>query len=133
MLRRRLSIFLTALACVVTPLVSQDGPPPIYLGPYEQPSVDQFVGEWTRSDGTYQLLIKEGAGELAVQYLNPKSINVESTAINARDGALFMSVVLSDEGYPGSTYELAYRPDYRVLAGTYTIPGQEPRQVYFTK
>lgn len=114
-------------------LRAQEAAPPVYLGPYLQPSAAQYVGEWTRSDGTYQLQVVEEDGSLVAKYLNPKSINVESTTLEKSENGLLMRIVLRDEGYPGSIYELEYIPQYRVLAGYYTIPGQQPSEVYFVR
>ena len=107
--------------------------PPVYLGPYLQASAAQFAGKWTRSDGTYKLEVVEKEGSLEVKYLNPKPINVESSTLTKTEGGLVMRIVLRDEGYPGSIYELEYIPQYRVLVGYYTIRGQESSEVYFTK
>lgn len=112
--------------------------PPVYYGPYEQASAAQFEGDWTRSDGTYRLVISVNDGEIEAQYLNPESINVESVSlveseVGSEAKNLTLEVVLRDEGYPGSTYRLQYIPQYRVLAGSYTIPGQEPAEVFFTQ
>ncbi len=91
------------------------------------------MGEWNRSDGDYKLVIEEEEGSLKAAYLNPNPIKVEATTVAEVDGTLQVTIVLRDQGYPGSTYVLEYMPDYRVLAGTYTIPGQAPSEVYFTK
>lgn len=114
-------------------LRAQEAAPPVYLGPYLQPSAAQYVGEWTRSDGTYKLQVVEEDGSLVAKYLNPKSINVESTTLEKSENGLMMRIVLRDEGYPGSIYELEYIPQYRVLVGNYAIPGQQPSEVYFVR
>ena len=123
------ALFISASSC----LRAQEKAPPVYLGPYLQASAAQFTGEWTRSDGTYKLQVVEEEGALKAKYLNPKPINVESTTVNKAESGLVMRIVLRDEGYPGSIYDLEYIPQYRVLVGFSTIPGQEPSEVYFTK
>lgn len=133
MLSRRLFLAVALILNLGVSLFAQEATPPVYLGPYLQASAKQFAGEWTRSDGTYKLQVAEEEGALVAKYLNPKSINVESTTLNETEGGLTMRVVLQDEGYPGSIYELEYIPQYRILLGYYTIPGQEPSEVYFTK
>ncbi len=121
-------LFLTSFA------FAQSAPPPVYYGPYELPSVSQFEGEWTRSDGTYKMQVTTEEGELKAQYFNPEPIKVESTSVTeSEDGSLLIQVILRDEGYPGSTYQLQYLPQYRVLVGSYVIPGQAPAEVYFTQ
>ncbi|MBG89834.1 MAG: hypothetical protein CMO80_23455 [Verrucomicrobiales bacterium] len=100
------------------------------------PEQSDFIGDWLRQDGTYQLkVLRKSDGALKVQYLNPKSINVESAEfIKDEDDAIVLMVVLRDEGYPGSTYRLRFDSSYRVLVGTYAMPSsQQQHQVYFTK
>ncbi|NBB80383.1 MAG: hypothetical protein GVY36_13240 [Verrucomicrobia bacterium] len=124
------ALALTA-AAAAAPLLAQ---PTLetYLGPYEQPHAGQFEGDWTRSEGTYSFEISVEDGEVTPRYFNPDPINVESaTLVETEAGGLQLQVVLRDQGYPGSTYTLQYIPQYRILAGTYTIPGQPPAEVYF--
>lgn len=122
-----------ALWAAASCLSAQESPI-IYYGPYELPSAAQFEGEWTRSDGTYRMQITTEEGDLKARYFNPTPIHVESASlVKSEDGGLRLQVILRDEGYPGSTYELEYIPQYRVLAGSYAIPGQAPAEVYFTQ
>lgn len=114
-------------------ILSAQSSPIIYFGPYQQAHAGQFEGKWTRSDGTYQIVLTSQEGQLQAEYFNPGPIHVESTEVLKAEGSLILKVVLNDAGYPGSTYELEYLPQYRVLVGRYTIPGQEPADVYFTK
>ncbi len=98
------------------------------------PEKSDFFGEWVRSDGTYRLTIektKTGKGVVA-KYFNPKPINVESAEFHERDYNIILTIVLRDEGYPGSTYRLAFDSSYRILAGAYLMPqsGQQ-HEVYF--
>ena len=130
--RMFLSILTACFLIAATDLYPQSEPS-LYYGPYEQASVEQFAGEWTRSDGTYKLLITVESGKAVAQYFNPAAINVESTSVKEADDYLSLKIVLRDQGYDGSNYELQYIPEYRFLVGIYTITGQAPTEVYFTR
>ena len=130
--RMFLSILTACFLIAATDLYPQSEPS-LYYGPYEQASVEQFAGEWTRSDGTYKLLITVESGKAVAQYFNPAAINVESTSVKEADDYLSLKIVLRDQGYNGSNYELQYIPEYRFLVGIYTITGQAPTEVYFTR
>lgn len=97
------------------------------------PEQSDFMGTWLRSDGGYRIEVAAGAddGSVVVQYFNPDPINVESATFEVVDGQLFLKFVLRDAGYPGSSYELIFLSERRVLLGTYARPGAEPAQVYF--
>jgi hypothetical protein len=104
------------------------------MGPFQLPSQADYVGDWLRYDGVYRLTVNlNAAGELSVEYLNPESIHIEYTNLAEADKGYALTVMLLDTGYPGSTYELLYLPRHDVLLGTYTIPGQEPTEVYFKR
>lgn len=93
-----------------------------------------FYGEWLRQDGTYRLTIaKDKDGDVIAKYFNPKSINVESAEFRESQGEAILTIVLRDEGYPGSTYQLSFNSSYRILVGAYRMPqsGQQ-HEVYFT-
>jgi hypothetical protein len=124
---------LTACFLIATTNLSSQSEPPVYHGPYEQASVEQFAGEWTRSDGTYKLIITVESGKAVAKYFNPAAINVESTSVKEAADYLSLEIVLRDQGYDGSSYELQYIPEYRFLVGIYTIIGQAPTEVYFTR
>jgi len=124
---------LVSLSLVATSYLTAQSSPPVFYGPYELPHAGQFEGEWTRSDGTYKMVLSIDAGKLKAEYFNPSPIHVESTSVVEAEDALVLKVILRDEGYPGSLYELEYLPQFKVLAGRYTIPGQEPAEVYFTQ
>ena len=130
--RISLNIFTACFLIATTNLFSQSEPP-VYHGPYEQASVEQFAGEWTRSDGTYKLIITVESGKAVAKYFNPAAINVESTSVKEAADYLSLEIVLRDQGYDGSSYELQYIPEYRFLVGIYTIIGQAPTEVYFTR
>lgn len=99
------------------------------------PEQSDFFGNWLRQDGTYRLTLEKSKnGGVTAKYLNPNSITVESAAFESEDGFIVLSVVLRDEGYPGSTYQLSYDSSYRILVGTYLMPQSGQRhQVYFTR
>lgn len=124
---------LTACLLIATTNLFSQSEPRVYHGPYEQASAEQFAGEWTRSDGTYKLIITVESGKAAAKYFNPTPINVESTSLEEADDYLSLKIVLRDQGYDGSNYELQYIPEYRFLVGIYTITGQTPTEVYFTR
>lgn len=81
----------------------------------------KLIGHWARTDGSYVLELNSPAqdGQLKALYFNPRSINVSRAEWKQQDGALCVFVELRDEGYPGSTYTLAYQPEKDQLMGTY--------------
>jgi len=99
------------------------------------PERSDFNGVWLRADGTYRLEIKDAEIEDAtvVKYFNPGVINVESAVMRGEEGEPSLTVVLRDEGYPGSTYQLSYFSQRGVLIGTYTRPGSAPQETMFLK
>ena len=125
------------LFALATPAFAQQGQGPERQVPpliAKVPERTDFNGEWLRSDGTYRLKVAKAGktGGVSVQYFNPNPINVESAAFSEEEGRLILTVVLRDEGYPGSTYKLFFEPSFRVLAGAYLMPQQrQEHQVYF--
>ena len=85
------------------------------------PDKKLLVGDWTRTDGSYQIKIAElfDNGYLKCGYFNPKSINVGNSTWNIADGVLKIYLELRDENYPGSNYNLTYIPGKDLLAGKY--------------
>jgi len=81
----------------------------------------QVVGRWMRTDGGYILQLSSPTfdGRLTAAYFNPRSIKVSRSGWALRDGNLLVFVELRDQGYPGSTYTLAYQPDTDRLVGIY--------------
>jgi hypothetical protein len=81
----------------------------------------QVVGRWMRTDGGYilQLTSPTFDGRLTAAYFNPRPINVSRSEWVIEDGTLLVLVELRDQGYPGSTYTLAYQPDTDRLVGVY--------------
>ena len=98
------------------------------------PERSDFVGEWLRQDGTYKLTVAiDKNGKVAAKYFNPKPINVESASFSGEGQKTILTVILRDEGYPGSTYELGYNSSYLILVGKYVMPKQrQQHDVYFT-
>ena len=81
----------------------------------------QVVGRWQRTDGGYILQLSNPTfdGRLTAAYLNPRPINVSRSGWIHEDGNLLVLVELRDQGYPGSTYTLAYQQDTDRLVGVY--------------
>ena len=85
------------------------------------PDKNKLIGEWTRTDASYQIKITEllDDGTMKAGYFNPKSINVSSAMWAFADGVLKIYIELKDENYPGSNYNLIYYPERDLLAGKY--------------
>jgi len=85
------------------------------------PDKDKLLGEWTRTDASYQIKITEllDDGTMKAGYFNPGSINVGSAMWAFADGVLKIYIELRDENYPGSNYNLIYYPERDLLAGKY--------------
>ena len=81
----------------------------------------QVVGRWQRTDGGYILELHDPTfdGGLTAAYFNPRPINVSRSGWVLKDGYLWVLVELRDQGYPGSTYTLAYQQDTDRLVGVY--------------
>lgn len=58
---------------------------------------------------------------------------MESASFDAATGEPILTVVLRDEGYPGSTYNLVYMAGSGILYGNYSRPDSEPSVVYFVR
>jgi len=76
---------------------------------------------WLRSDGNYTWEIRKFKADstLNAAYLNPKSINIETTQWKIRDNYVYFFIKFQDEGYPGSYYSLGYYPEEDKLYGSY--------------
>ena len=85
------------------------------------PAKSKLVGEWTRTDASYQIKITEllDDGTMKAGYFNPTSINVASAMWAFADGVLKIYIELRDENYPGSNYNLIYDSERDLLAGKY--------------
>ncbi|HAV12345.1 MAG TPA: hypothetical protein DCX06_02450 [Opitutae bacterium] len=97
------------------------------------PEQSDFFGAWTRGDGGYTIEVAPSAAidGVVVKYFNPDSINVERSNFDLTGEEPRLQFVLRDTGYPGSSYELSFLSERRVLIGTYSRPGSQPSQVYF--
>lgn len=107
--------------------------PTVPKGPQDESVV---VGQWLRPDGGYILEIKKVSkgGQAEAMYFNPNPIHVESALVTDKDGQLHLRLVLRDENYDGSTYELNYEPEKDVLTGTYFSPNAgQTYQVFFQR
>lgn len=96
----------------------------------------RLVGRWRRADGDYVLEIRKapGSGPLDAAYFNPRPINVAKAESRIQEGKLHVSVELRDQGYPGSTYTLAYNRERDELEGVYVSPElQQSFDVLFTR
>ena len=87
------------------------------------------MGKWKRIDGNYELIVESVShnGTAKVRYLNPRSINVESAKLISKRDVIVLTIVLRDQGYSGSTYELIYSREKNMLLGYYMMPTQDQR------
>jgi hypothetical protein len=91
--------------------------------PKAAPEAGRLVGRWVRDEGGYVLEVKSAVndGRAEVVYRNPereKPIHVARSSV-AREDGLKLFIELRDEGYPGSTYTLAFDPADGRLKGEY--------------
>jgi hypothetical protein len=118
-MRRRLGVALGVIVFVIVAAASalaSDAPAGKPLG-----DPVQLVGKWQRTDGGYIMELNNPTfdGRLTAAYSNPRPINVSRSGWVLEDGNLLVFVELRDQGYPGSTYTLAYQPDTDRLVGIY--------------
>jgi hypothetical protein len=80
-----------------------------------------LIGEWVRPDGGYVLSVTGIAeeGGATVAYLNPRPIHVARAEVRHEGDVVGLFVELRDQGYPGSTYTLAYDAQADQLKGLY--------------
>ncbi len=96
----------------------------------------KVVGRWQRTDGGYILELTNPTfdGRLTAAYFNPRPINVSRSGWVLEQGNLLVLVELRDQGYPGSTYTLAYQPDTDRLVGIYfQAAAQQQFEVVFQR
>jgi len=134
-----LRLFILSHLLIIT-AIAQSGLQPKYDIPptiAKLPEYSDFLGFWQRADGGYSLQVEptdQTANEVNVQYFNPAPIHVETATFDEDEmGQPRLTVVLRDEGYPGSTYRLIYLAERQVLVGIYARPGEEGAQVYFVQ
>ena len=97
---------------------------------------EKLTGNWLRADGPYTIEItsvqKEGVLEIA--YFNPNPIQGGQGSWRMSDDKLRVFVVLNDNTYQGSTYELTYNERSKNLVGIfYQARVKQTFDVYFTK
>lgn len=93
-------------------------------------------GRWLRPDGGYIIQIRsvDPGGKMEAGYFNPRPINVSKAQATKESGKIKVFVELSDVGYPGSTYNLAYDPKDDVLRGAYyQAAAKQSFDIYFTR
>jgi hypothetical protein len=96
----------------------------------------KVVGRWQRTDGGYVMELTNPTfdGRLTAAYFNPRPINVSRSGWVIEQGNLLVLVELRDQGYPGSTYTLAYQPDTDRLVGIYfQAAAQQQFEVVFQR
>jgi hypothetical protein len=73
-------------------------------------------------------------GTVQAAYFNPNPIHVAQANIRPQNNAVELSVELRDVGYPGSKYDLVYKPSEDILQGTYfQAQAQELYNVVFLR
>jgi hypothetical protein len=95
-----------------------------------------LVGWWLRFDEQYMIVIEAVAedGRLTARYLNPGPVNVSRAEAWKEGEVPRLLVELTDEGYPGSFYELAREAERDLLVGVYhNLAVAEDYEVYFTR
>jgi hypothetical protein len=96
-------------------------PAPAIYQKKETPDFDKLIGRWVRTDGGYVLELSKihPDGKVDAAYFNPRPIHVSRAAVSETDGVIELFIELQDQGYPGSTYDLKYNPEYDAMAGWY--------------
>jgi uncharacterized protein (DUF2147 family) len=106
------------------------------VGCQDKTMAQSIKGRWTRPDGGYVLEIKSVAadGKVAAAYYNPRPIRVAEARASQNGATIKILIVLSDENYPGSTYNLVYDPQSDQLRGDYyQAVAQEHYQIFFER
>lgn len=90
-------------------------------GKQEKNDYSKLIGDWVRPDGGYVIRISSinPDGTIQAAYFNPNPIHVEQATISLRNNSVVLQVELQDAGYPGSKYDLIYKPEEDILQGTY--------------
>lgn len=78
-------------------------------------------GRWVRPDGGYVLEVKSDVGtdKIEALYFNPRPIHVAKSEMSLDGSNIKIFVELQDANYPGSTYDLTYKPESDQLSGVY--------------
>jgi len=106
------------------------------VGCQDRTIAKSLQGRWIRPDGGYVLEIKGVAadGRLDAAYFNPRPIHVAEARASQNGATINVVIVLSDENYPGSTYNLVYDPLSDKLRGDYyQAVAQEHYQIFFER
>src|SRR5262245_6082234 len=85
----------------------------------------ELKGKWVRPDGGYVLEIKDvkSDGLVDALYFNPRSIHVSTAKVSQDKSDIKVFIELRDANYPGSTYDLIYKPENDQLKGVYYHAG----------
>jgi hypothetical protein len=97
---------------------------------------EKLTGKWLRADGPYTIEIKSVINDsvLEVGYFNPNPIPEVQGSWRMFDDKLKVSVVLNDQTYQGSFYDLTYNERSKNLVGTfYQARVKQAFDVYFTR
>ena len=97
---------------------------------------EKLTGSWLRADGPYTIEIKSVKNDsvLEVGYFNPNPIPEAQGSWRMSDAKLKVFVVLNDNTYQGSTYELTYNERSKNLVGTfYQAKVKQAFDVYFVR
>lgn len=84
-------------------------------------AAQKINGRWVRPDGGYVLEVKadEATGKMEALYFNPRPIHVSRSEMSMDGTNIKIFVELRDANYPGSTYDLTYKPESDQLIGVY--------------
>jgi len=90
---------------------------------FQQPQTGcaHLVGTWSRPDGDYTICIHgvDSDGKTQAAYFNPNPIHVALATVYSHNNVIKLFIELRDIGYPGSKYDLVYKPREDILQGTY--------------
>lgn len=95
-----------------------------------------LVGKWLRPDGGYVISVRsvDPDGRVDADYYNPRPINVSRAEASREGETIRLFIELQAPGYPGSTYNLLYKPSDDVLAGVYFQAAMQQRfEVVFVR
>lgn len=90
-------------------------------GVQKQADFEKLIGDWGRTDGDYSIRIHSitPQGQVQAAYFNPNPINIAQANASFANNTIQLFVELRDQGYPGSKYDLVYKPQEDILQGTY--------------
>jgi hypothetical protein len=111
-----------AIAILILQVVDTDKPAGLSSPVTATAATSQrLVGRWLRPDGQYVLDVRQihSDGRVEAAYLNPRPIHVSEAKVEKKNGRFRLRLVLRDQGYPGSYYDLTYDVDTDRLIGEY--------------